>query len=321
MSCAWDFLMTIPSCSDAIVAMTAVTVIGIMEWNENGTAMYNSSPVALLSVVCGKTHFLYLANEYNWLMDLMAAIKPPHIHNQDGSLSAGISIQTQQATKTRSAILSNNAPVLLAASSLRANSPSAMSLMPQNRYKAQNAGLGTSLNKMQAAPAIRSAVIRLGRCLILMLYTLDCLLQQFQELRGVCPVHLYMMELKRNGQAGLKQPFAVFAPHHHWVAPVAGVLVDDAVEFGLDHGRGTDHHIFGEHHALALFGSLGGQLRVIAAELVQVFIHGDVARVDAALFVSHNHIDSQSVISVQPPVFGQCIELLDLACGPADAPA
>ena len=55
-------------------------------------------------------------------------------------------------------------------------------------------------------------------------------------------VHLNMVELEADGQGGPKAAFAVFPPHQHWVAEQVGVLVYDAVEFRLHHGRGAYHH-------------------------------------------------------------------------------
>ena len=57
---------------------------------------------------------------------------PAQIHNQMGICTTGINRIAQQATKQMSPTLSNKAPVLLSACSLRARYPSSISLMPHN---------------------------------------------------------------------------------------------------------------------------------------------------------------------------------------------
>ena len=78
-------------------------------------------------------HFLYISNAEIWLMTLMATITPPQIHNHFGNAKAGINLKQQQTTKTKSAKLSNNAPVLLSHPSFRAIYPSNTSLRPQTK--------------------------------------------------------------------------------------------------------------------------------------------------------------------------------------------
>ena len=51
-----------------------------------------------------------------------------------------------------------------------------------------------------------------------------------------------MMELERDGQFGFYPSFAIFPPHHHWVAELVGVLVDDAIQFCFNHCRSADNH-------------------------------------------------------------------------------
>ena len=69
-------------------------------------------------------------------------------------------------------------------------------------------------------------------------------------------VHLDMMELERYWQRGLEQSLAVLAPHHHWIAELVGVLVDDAVEFRLYHGRCADNHVLVEEGTLTFIRCL-----------------------------------------------------------------
>ena len=133
-------------------------------------------------------------------------------------------------------------------------------------------------------------------------------------------VHLYMMELETDRQSGLNQGFAVFAPHHHRVAEQVCVLVDDAVEFGLWHGRGADDHVVFKETALTFVGGFGGQFKVILVEVLQVVGKRNVARIDAAVAVGHNHVDGYSVVAEQFPFFGQDKEFLHFAGRLADAP-
>lgn len=42
-------------------------------------------------------------------------------------------------------------------------------------------------------------------------------------------IHLYVMKLEGNGEAGLEPVAAVFAPHEHGIAEEVGVLIDNAI--------------------------------------------------------------------------------------------
>ena len=79
---------------------------------------------------------------------------------------------------------------------------------------------------------------------------MDGLLQPFQKTGCIAAVHLHVVELERHGQRGLEPALAVFAPHHHRVEKLVGVLVHHAVELGLDHGGGADNHVAVEEAAL-----------------------------------------------------------------------
>ena len=130
-----------------------------------------------------------------------------------------------------------------------------------------------------------------------------------------------MVELERYGQRVLEPTFAVFAPHHHRVEELVGVLVDDAVELGLDHRGGADNHVAVEEAALALLRHFGGQRDVVAVKLLQVVGEGNVAGVDAALAVAHHHVDGDLVVAEELAVLGQQVQFLRLAGGLPDAPA
>ena len=67
-------------------------------------------------------------------------------------------------------------------------------------------------------------------------------LKLLQKMCRMTSVHLNMVELEADGQGGLKQTFAIFPPHQHWVAEQVGVLGHGAVELRLHHGRGAYHH-------------------------------------------------------------------------------
>ena len=72
-------------------------------------------------------------------------------------------------------------------------------------------------------------------------------------------VHLDMVELEGNRKSGFEQPFAILAPHHHGIAKLVGVLIDDAIQFRLYHGGGADDHAIVKHTAFTIIRNLGGQ--------------------------------------------------------------
>ena len=81
-------------------------------------------------------------------------------------------------------------------------------------------------------------------------------------------IHLNMVKLERYGQRGLEQTLAIFAPHHHRIAELVGVLVNNAVEFCLDHGRRADNHVVVKVETLAFISCLLCEHQVIAIELL-----------------------------------------------------
>ena len=85
------------------------------------------------------------------------------------------------------------------------------------------------------------------------------------------------MELETDGQSGLEESLAVFAPHHHGVAELVGVLVDDAVEFGGRHRRRANHHRIIYEGALAGRPGRLRQNHIVGTELIQVIGIGNVA--------------------------------------------
>ena len=90
-------------------------------------------------------------------------------------------------------------------------------------------------------------------------------------------VHLHMVELERDGQCRTEQLLAVLAPHHHRVTELVGVLVHNAVELGLYHGRCAHNHIILEERAAALACNLRSQSVVVCSEHGNVLVERNVA--------------------------------------------
>ena len=59
------------------------------------------------------------------------------------------------------------------------------------------------------------------------------ILQTLKELCSMTTVHLSMVELERDGQRRLEQPFAIFAPRCERVVISTGKLIDYTVQFRL----------------------------------------------------------------------------------------
>ena len=134
-------------------------------------------------------------------------------------------------------------------------------------------------------------------------------------------VHLCVVELQGDGQGGAEPMLAVSAPHYHRVAELFGVLVDNAVEFGLYHCRRAYNHIVLKERALALRRCLGGEPVIFFGKLVDVGRERYIARVYSALAVVDNDVDGYAVVFIKLALLGQQVELLYLACSLAYAPA
>lgn len=118
------------------------------------------------------------------------------------------------------------------------------------------------------------------------------------------PVHLDMVELEADGQRGLEQALAIFAPDQEGIVISAGILIDDTVQCRLRQCRRAYYHIVIQRRAPTCLGSLTGQFKVVGIKLLNVIGKGNVAQTDAALCVLHNNVDGQPVVAEQPAVFG-----------------
>ena len=67
--------------------------------------------------------------------------------------------------------------------------------------------------------------------------TLQRLRQHLKKIRRISAVHLNVMELKRYGQSYSEPMLSVFTPREKRVAVNAGILVDNAVDFGAGNCR------------------------------------------------------------------------------------
>ncbi len=152
-------------------------------------------------------------------------------------------------------------------------------------------------------------------------YGVYCLLEFIEESGGVSAVHLHVVELEGDRQGGPQPALAVAAPHHHRIAELVGVLVDDTVEFGDRHRRCAYHHRIIYEGALARRAGRLCQIRIVLAELFQIICIQDVARVDATFFVVHYHVDGKPIVLIQFPLLRQQIELVHPTGNFADAPA
>ena len=75
----------------------------------------------------------------------------------------------------------------------------------------------------------------------------------------------------------LCHPLPILTPHHHRIAELVGVLIDNTIEFGLRHRRCADNHPVVERTAFTIVGCLRGQVDVFA----KTFRNGQYDRRDA----------------------------------------
>ena len=83
-------------------------------------------------------------------------------------------------------------------------------------------------------------------------------------------IHLHVVELEGDGQGCTQPALAVAAPHHHRIAELVGILVDDAVEFGGCHRRSSYHHRIIYEGALAGRTGRLRQNHIVLSELLQI---------------------------------------------------
>ena len=89
-------------------------------------------------------------------------------------------------------------------------------------------------------------------------------------------VHLYVVELEGDREGGSEPSFAVASPHDHRVAELVCILVDDAVEFCLYHGRCADDHAVFDEGAPAIQGCLTGKAEIVLGKSLEVAVVGNV---------------------------------------------
>ena len=91
------------------------------------------------------------------------------------------------------------------------------------------------------------------------------------------PVHLCVVKLERHRELCLEEAFAVSAPYHERIVENAAVHAHGPVDVLSGEGRGANHHAFLQVVVLARTGNLLRQLRVVAAEALQVVGERNVA--------------------------------------------
>ena len=90
-------------------------------------------------------------------------------------------------------------------------------------------------------------------------------------------VHLHVVKLEGNGQGCPQPALTVAAPHHHRIAELVGILIDDAVEFGGRHRRCAYHHRIVYERTLTGQAGCLRQNHIVGTELIQVIGIGNVA--------------------------------------------
>ena len=134
-------------------------------------------------------------------------------------------------------------------------------------------------------------------------------------------VHLGVVELERDTERCPEKSAAVSAPYQKWVVEDAAVHADCAVDLALSQGGGADDHAFGKIMIGARLGDLPCKAQIVVVEASQIVREGDVARADLALSVGDDSVYGDRVVKHKSAVDGQHVELRDVVCGAADAPA
>ena len=97
----------------------------------SGMLIKSISPVSLFAIECRKRNLSCTTQADIWLTNFIPTIIHAMYQSHNGTFMKVINLQEQQITKIISAMLSNNAPKIVSALSLRATYPSAMSVIPQ----------------------------------------------------------------------------------------------------------------------------------------------------------------------------------------------
>ena len=108
-------------------------------------------------------------------------------------------------------------------------------------------------------------------------------------------IHLNVMELERYGQSCLEPTFVILAPHYHRIAELISILVDNAVEFRLNHGRCADNHVVFKERTFTFSRCMHCQLLIITIKLLQVIRIRNVARTDITFAILHDDIDGKPI--------------------------
>ena len=83
----------------------------------------------------------------------------------------------------------------------------------------------------------------------------------------MCPVHLRMVELERNGERGFQQAAFVFAPNQERIIENAAIHTDCTVDFVACQCGSAYNHAFSQVMVGAAFSHLPCKLQITLVEL------------------------------------------------------
>lgn len=135
------------------------------------------------------------------------------------------------------------------------------------------------------------------------------------------PVHLRMVELKRNGKRRFQEMPFVLAPYQERIVEYAAVHSHRAVDLVPRESGGAYDHAIRQIVVFARFGDLTREPHIIVVEPPQIVGKGDIARTHLAPAVGHYGVDGDLVVLHQLVADWQQIELFHAARRTADAPA
>ena len=98
-------------------------------------------------------------------------------------------------------------------------------------------------------------------------------------------------------------------------------MVGDAVQFRACYGRCSYNDGFIIQDVPAGLADGFRKMQVVGIERFQIIRYGNVAETESSLYIVYYNVDGHSVIFIEFAVLGQHVELLNLGCGTADAPA